>query len=69
MRHAVLGLAALAGGCHLDRVVGLQAKAAPLIRGTRATPFTLPSHTGAQVELATALAARDVVLVFYRGHW
>ncbi len=51
-------------------VVGLQPKAAPVVAATdRAPAFTLPSHEGRSVALATTLAANDVVLVFYRGHW
>ncbi len=65
MRHTLVGLAVLAG---CSRVVGLQPKTHPPIVAT-ATPFTLPSHTGERVELATALTKSDVVLVFYRGHW
>ena len=52
------------------RVVGLQPKAPPTIAARdRAPGFALPSHEGRTVDLSTALAASDVVLVFYRGHW
>lgn len=51
-------------------VVGLAPKAPPTISTRDHAPaFTLPSHEGRTVELSTALAASDVVLVFYRGHW
>ncbi len=53
-----------------SRVVGLQPKAPPTIAARdRAPAFALPSHEGRTVELASTLAASDVVLVFYRGHW
>ena len=52
-------------------IVGLQPKAPPVIAASdRAPAFTLPANRpGATVNLATALTASDVVLVFYRGHW
>ena len=51
--------------------MSLSPKAAPATATTdRAPAFTLPSHQpGSTVNLATTLAASDVVLVFYRGHW
>ncbi len=64
----------LAGGllaiASCARVVGLQPKAPPIASASeRAPAFALPSHEGKSVDLTTALAANDVVLVFYRGHW
>jgi hypothetical protein len=35
--------------------------------GKRAPAFTLPSHTGAPVALASSLGRQPVVLVFYMG--
>ena len=53
-----------------SRVVGLQPKAPPTVAARDQAPaFTLPSHEGKSVDLRTALASNDVVLVFYRGHW
>lgn len=37
--------------------------------GGIAPDFTLPDTTGVRRRLADLAAARDVVLVFYRGHW
>lgn len=52
------------------QVIGLQPKAPPVIAASdRAPAFALPSHRAEIVNLATTLAASDVVLVFYRGHW
>ncbi len=63
-----LGLLLALASC--ARVVGLQPKAPPTIAASEPAPaFALPSHEGKRVELATTLAASDVVLVFYRGHW
>ena len=52
-------------------VTSLSPKAPPAIAASaRAPGFTLPaSKPGTNVDLATTLAASDVVLVFYRGHW
>ena len=59
----VLALAGCTGS-----VFGLKPKAAaPQL--ARAAEFTLPAQDGSRVTLATELADRDVVLVFYRGHW
>ena len=43
----------------LDRVVA----------GERAPDFTLASLAGPPVTLSDYRGSRDVVLVFYRGHW
>ena len=52
------------------KIVGLQPKAPPVIAASaRAPGFALPSARADTVNLATTLAASDVVLVFYRGHW
>jgi len=37
--------------------------------GGEAPNFTLASFTGEAVELAGYRGAKNVVLVFYRGHW
>lgn len=37
--------------------------------GGEAPNFTLESFTGESVELAGYRGAKNVVLVFYRGHW
>lgn len=62
---------ALVATASCGTIVGLQPKAPPVIAASdRAPVFTLPAnHPGATVNLATSLAASDVVLVFYRGHW
>jgi hypothetical protein len=44
-----------------------EAMAAPAV-GSAAPNFRLGDHTGAPLELA-ALRGKNVVLVFYRGHW
>lgn len=68
MRLLRIGVLLAIASC--GRVVGLQPKAPPTIAARDHAPaFTLPSHQGKPVELATTLAASDVVLVFYRGHW
>ncbi len=71
MRVQFLRLAgALLAFASCGRVVGLQPKAPPTIAASdRAPAFTLPSHEGRSVDLTSALAVNDVVLVFYRGHW
>ena len=68
--HVVASLAgALAAGA-CGTVVGLRPAAPPTLATTaRAAAFTLPSHEGRTVALSDVLAQRDVVLVFYRGHW
>lgn len=37
--------------------------------GDVAPDFTLPAHEGETVTLSDFRAKRDVLLVFYRGHW
>jgi hypothetical protein len=37
--------------------------------GDEAPNFTLASYGGEAVELASYRGAKNVVLVFYRGHW
>jgi hypothetical protein len=65
----VAGALVVTAAC--GNIVGLSPKAPPVIAASgRAPAFTLPAnHPGTTVSLATALAASDVVLVFYRGHW
>ena len=36
---------------------------------TSAPDFSLPDHVGEDWDLAAALAASPVLLVFYRGDW
>ena len=38
-------------------------------RGKTAPDFTLESKDGAQVTLSSFRGRKNVVLVFYRGHW
>jgi len=67
MRAAAIGCLGLAA---CGSVLGLQPKAKPaIVADSKATPFELPAQDGTRVTLASALAAHDVVLVFYRGHW
>lgn len=66
MRPAVLALAAT--GCGL--VTGIEVTAPPTVTAAApAAPFALAAQDGRTVALAELLAAGDVVLVFYRGHW
>ncbi len=37
--------------------------------GDVAPDFTLPAHRGGTVTLSDFREKRDVILVFYRGHW
>lgn len=37
--------------------------------GDVAPDFTLPAHRGGTVTLSDFRGKRDVILVFYRGHW
>ena len=37
--------------------------------GDDAPDFTLPDTTGMPRRLADLVKARDLVLLFYRGHW
>lgn len=37
--------------------------------GDVAPDFTLPAHGGGTVTLSDHQGKRDVILVFYRGHW
>lgn len=37
--------------------------------GDVAPDFTLPAHEGGPVTLSDFRGKRDVLLVFYRGHW
>lgn len=37
--------------------------------GDVAPDFTLPAHDGGAVTLSDFRGKRDVLLVFYRGHW
>jgi len=37
--------------------------------GAQAPDFALPDTTGTLHRLSSLVAERDVVLVFYRGHW
>lgn len=61
---------ALLATASCGKIVGLQPKAPPVIAASdRAPGFTLSSNHTGSVSLATTLAASDVVLVFYRGHW
>lgn len=63
-----MALAIAAAGC--GAVTSIEVATPPAVTATDvAPPFALASHQGRQVNLADALAAGHVVLVFYRGHW
>lgn len=68
-RWPIAGVLLAAPAC--GAVVSLSPKATPVISARDLAPgFTLPAHQpGTSVNLAASLAASDVVLVFYRGHW
>lgn len=56
----------------LGPVDGLDLPATEVTRvavGTEAPDFALDSYTGAVVQLSDYRGSKDVVLVFYRGHW
>lgn len=55
----------LASGCS---IVGLSPKATPAAVAI-APAIDLPTHRGDRFTLAEQRDKRDVVLVFYRGHW
>ena len=70
MRAAAIGAFGLGGLAACGTVLGLQPKATPaIVADAKAAEFELPAQDGTRVKLASALAAHDVVLVFYRGHW
>ena len=56
----------------LDPKIGSQLTATDLDRvkvGARAPGFTLENEDGRRISLADFIGKRNVVLVFYRGHW
>ena len=65
MLRLALVLAIVASGCG---IVGLSPKSTPAAV-TMAPAIELPTHRGETFSLAGERAKRDVVLVFYRGHW
>ena len=63
-----MALAVAAAGC--GAVTSIEVATPPAVTATDlASPFALTSHQGRHVQLADALSAGHVVLVFYRGHW
>lgn len=64
-RLVLLGIAALAvaAGCNLKTRGPALPTAAP------APAFSLPSHTGETVTLASLTQKGPAVVVFYRGYW
>lgn len=65
-RRATTVLALASAGC----ITAVQVtQTATLATDASATPFLLPSQTGATVSLAERLEHGPVVLVFYRGFW
>jgi len=68
-RWPIAGVLIAAPAC--GAVVSLSPKSPPVLSARDLAPgFTLPTHKpGESLNLATSLAANDVVIVFYRGHW
>ncbi len=79
MMHALVGwmmLLALASAWgqtpRLGPADGLDLPASDLNRvrvGTAAPDFTLESRTGDRITLSSFRGKKDVILIFYRGHW
>ncbi|HVK63207.1 MAG TPA: hypothetical protein VM694_01965 [Polyangium sp.] len=56
-------LLAFAAGCNL------KTRGPALVASAQAPAFSLPSHTGETVTLASLTQKGPAVVVFYRGYW